>query len=52
VLQVLRRGLEARVGYVAPELGAGIRALIGAGSGFNLTTSNYSCGDSCGADTA
>src|SRR6185295_3569959 len=52
MLQVLRRGLQTGIGCVAPELGAGIGALIRAGSGFSFTTSDYSCGDGCGANTA
>ena len=49
VLEVLRRGLQTGVGCVAPELGAGIGALIGSGSGFNFNTWDDGCGDGCGA---
>src|SRR5829696_5502490 len=47
VLEVLRCGLKAGGGCVAPELGAGIGALIRSGSGFNFNTWDDGCGDGC-----
>ena len=49
VLEVLRCGLQAGVGCIATEFGAGIGALIRSGSGLNFNISDDSCGDGCGA---